>query len=212
MHYRVRAPNRLYLFGPRLLVSVALTWLTAVIGLSIATYQIAVLFEDVDFNRLLSAFLIQTIGIGFVTFLAAALATRTNRPGISAIVVYFVVFIIDFLRDTEWVRGYFPTALLQPTDLLDTAELSSYVGPAFSAGVLVLLVAVLSLWGGVRERHVPLSIASLGGEEVPSATTDLKNGSRPTAKLRVADDSDSNSVKQEKSGLIFGHGPETNRS
>jgi len=159
IHYRIRARTRRHLFGPRLFMSVFVTWLTAMIGLALATYQIGVLFDDVEYDRLVQAFLAQSLGIAMVAFLAGALAARTNAPGTSALVVYFAVFIADLLRDASWIRGYSPTALLRPTDLLETASLSDYAGPALAAVAVIVVGSFLSLRSRIRETHQTLELS-----------------------------------------------------
>ncbi|MEQ6001217.1 hypothetical protein U2I83_17205 [Bacillus amyloliquefaciens] len=144
--YKSRGENAWIVFWPKVLVSVAITFIGTVVGSIFASYETWVFFDDLDFGNLIAAFALQIFGFLLFVIVSVTISIWLNSPFVSALIVTMIVFISSFLKDVHQFKNWSPTTFLSPTDVLKNGIEFDAFGYSMIISILTLIICLVFIY------------------------------------------------------------------
>lgn len=144
LYYTTVAQNSLILWVPKLVLAFFITLFTNFVGVLSASYVTWVFFPALDFGRVISASLLQTLILITLVLLGSAVAVWTRKTFLAVVSVLVLLVIHSLVQTFSNISQWLPLSLLSPGEVLKASGQVEFLTISLSLGLIILsLVAIL---------------------------------------------------------------------
>lgn len=145
LYYSTVARNSFILQVPKFILAFFVTVLSNFMGLASAAYVTWVFFPTMDFGRVFSASVLQTLALLTLTVFGSALVVWMRKTFLAVVSVLVLVVLSSILQTLSDVSQWLPFSLLSPIDVLNAPDKVNFVTVALCISIIFLsLVAILA--------------------------------------------------------------------
>lgn len=145
LYYSTVARNSFILQLPKLILAFFVTVLSNFAGLASAVYVTWVFFPAMDFGRVFSASVLQTLALLTLVVFGSAIVVWARKTFLAVVSVLVLVVISSILQTLSDASQWLPLSLLSPIDVLNAPDQVNFVTVGFCLGIIFLsLMAILA--------------------------------------------------------------------